>query len=86
MICINQCIESDNPNLYEKGIIILSDLIDIDVINDKEVLSLKPELKAIQCFEPKKVNEESHYTMVRQVSALNIMCKLDRLDFAINDK
>ncbi|CAI2378863.1 unnamed protein product [Moneuplotes crassus] len=86
LICINQCIESNNPSLYEKGVIIISDLIDIDVINNEEISSLKPANKAIICLQPKKINEESHYAMVRQVSALNLLCKLDQLDYQFDDE
>ena len=35
---------------------------------------------------PKKIKEESSFTMVRQVSGLNVIWKLDRLDFEWNDK
>lgn len=84
LICLNQCLES--PVLYEKGIIISSDLIDIDVVNDNEILSLNPALSAIKCLESKKMDEESHFTMIRQVSALNVLCKLDRLDYDWDEK
>jgi hypothetical protein len=41
-------VESENPGLYEKGVIIISDLIDINVINDNELLSLSPAYKAVR--------------------------------------
>jgi len=86
LICLNQCISSDNILLYQKGIIILSDLIDIDVVNGNELLSLAPMIKALMCLEPRIIDEESHYTMIRQVSALNVIWKLDRLEFQWNDE
>lgn len=48
LICLNQCIESENPALYEKGVIIASDLIDINVITEPELLSLNPVYQAIR--------------------------------------
>jgi hypothetical protein len=84
LICLNQSLES--PVLHEKGIIICSDLIDISIVNDNEILSLNPIISAIRCLESKKNDEESHFTMIRQVSALNVLCKLDRLDYDWDDK
>ena len=86
LICLNQWIESENPLLYEKGVTITSDLIDINIINDAELLALNPIYKAILWLMPKKIKEESSFTMIRQVSALNVICKLDRLNFEWNDK
>jgi hypothetical protein len=86
LICLNQWIDSDNPELYEKGIIIISDLIDIHVINDSELRSINPLKRAILCLEQRKLDEESHYTIIRQVSALNVLSYLDRLEIPWNDE
>jgi hypothetical protein len=38
------------------------------------------------CLEQRKLDEESHYTIIRQVSALNVLSYLDRLEIPWNDE
>lgn len=86
LICLKQCMESTLPDIYERGIMIISDMTDIDVLTQTELFALNPILPAIRCMLPKRENEDNTLVMTRQISGLNLLCKLDRFDFQWSDE
>jgi hypothetical protein len=54
--------ESQVPLLYEKSVIVLSEIIGADYANKNQIISLSPLVKAIRSLNPKKSIENTQYT------------------------
>ena len=65
--------ESTNPQIYEKGIMITSDMADIEVLTKAELLALDPAFPIIRCLLPKRAEEENTFVMTRQIAGLNLL-------------
>lgn len=48
--------------LFEKAVIILSDMIDMDVLNKNQVIALNPTIKTVRTLCPKKSIENNTYS------------------------
>jgi len=75
-----QAFENNVPVVYEKATIVVSDLVDSKWVQSSEIVSLNAIKKIIRTLSPKKPTEDTNYAMGRQLSALNMLCKLDKWD------
>ena len=42
--------------------------------------ALNPGLKVVRCLAPRRPTEENNYALSRQMSAMNVLCKMDKWD------
>ena len=75
-----QAFENNTPMVYERATIVTSDLVDSKWIQAAEIIALKAVKKIVRTLSPKKPTEDTNYAMGRQLSALNMLCKLDKWD------
>jgi hypothetical protein len=79
---LHQAFENNTPLIYEKATILVSELVDSKLIQPTEIVALNAVKKVTRTLAPKKPTEDSNYGMGRQLSALNLLCKLDKWDIA----
>jgi hypothetical protein len=72
--------------IYEKATIVVSELVDAKWIQQSELIALNAIRKIIRTLSPKKPTEDNNYAMSRQISALNLLCKLDKWDIEWNQQ
>ena len=77
---LHQAFENNTPLIYEKATIFVSELVDSKLIQPTEIVALNAVKKVSRTLAPKKPTEDSNYGMGRQLSALNLLCKLDKWD------
>ena len=70
--------------IYEKATIVVSELVDAKWIQQSELVALNATRKIIRTLAPKKPTEDSNYAMSRQISSMNLVCKLDKWDVEWN--
>ena len=75
---MHNAIESHLPLLYEKGIIVLADLMDIDYLNKSQLTALNSQLKAVRTLAPKRNIEDTSYAQTRIINAISLLCRLDK--------
>jgi len=75
---MQQAIDSQAPLVYEKAIIILSEMIDTEYLNKPQVITLSGVMKAIKSLIPKKSIENSSYAQARHISAMGVLVYLDK--------
>ncbi|CDW90750.1 ubiquitin carboxyl-terminal hydrolase family protein [Stylonychia lemnae] len=80
LLVIHQSFESNNQQIYEKATIIASELVDSKWIQQTEMIALNASKKIIKTLAPKRPTEDNNYTMSRHISAINLLCKLDKWD------
>lgn len=78
MPVISTALESKTAIMYEKGVMILSDLLDLDYLDQAQAVQLNAQIKAVRSLTPKKQIEEVTYTQARHIAALNILCIMDK--------
>ena len=66
--------------MYEKATFIISDLVDSKWMQAAEIVALNCMKKIARTLAPKKPTEDTNYAMGRQLSAMNMLCKLDKWD------
>lgn len=77
---IHQAFESNTPIVYEKAAMLTSDMVDSKWIQAAEIVALNAIKKIVRTLAPKKPTEDSNYAMGRQLSSMNLLCKLDKWD------
>jgi hypothetical protein len=77
---LHQAFECNTPLVYEKATIVVSDLVDSKWIQAAEIVALSAVRKIVRTLAPKKPTEETNYAMGRQLSSMNMLCKLDKWD------
>ena len=86
LVCLQTAFESQTPVLYEKAIILLSEMLDIDFVNKSQIVSLNPQLKAIRALRSKKSIEDASYASTRHICALNVLTWLDKWEVDWSDE
>ena len=66
--------------MYEKATVIVSELVDSKWIQQSELVALNSMRKIIRSLAPKKPTEDNNYALSRHISALNLLCRLDKWD------
>lgn len=59
---------------------VTSDMVDSKWIQAAEIVALSAIKKIVRTLAPKKPTEDSNYAMGRQLSSMNLLCKLDKWD------
>ena len=77
---LHQAFECNTPLVYEKATIVISDLVDSKWVQAQEIVALQAVRKIVRTLAPKKPTEDTNYAMGRQLSAMNMLCKLDKWD------
>ena len=77
---LHQAFENNTPVVYERATIVVSDFVDSKWLQAPEISALNPVRKIARTLAPKKPTEDTNYAMGRQLSALNLLCKLDKWD------
>jgi hypothetical protein len=54
--------------------------VDSKWVQSQEIVALNAVKKIVRTLSPKKPIEDTNYAMGRQLSALNMLCKLDKWD------
>ena len=83
---MHQAFESSTPQIYEKATIVVSELVDAKWVQQTELVALNAVRKIIRTIAPKKPTEDNNYAISRQISALNLLCKLDKWDIEWNNQ
>jgi predicted RNA methylase len=77
LLVLHQAFESATPIIYEKATVIICELVDAKWIQQSELVALNAIKKIIRTLAPKKPTEDNNNAMSRQISALNLLRKLD---------
>ena len=80
LLVLHQSFGSSTPSLYEKATIITSELVDSKWIQQSELIALNAIKKIIRALAPKRPTEEPNFALSRQISSMNLLCKLDKWD------
>ena len=72
--------------LFEKAVVILSDMIDMDVLNKNQVIALNPTIKTVRTLCPKKSIENNTYSQSWHISAMSLLSYLDWNDVEWTDE